>query len=940
MLIDILGSMSDSAYTMTINIENIDDPPFIKNPLPDITINEDSIGVFLELIDVFDDIDSEISQIEIFSNNNDTLVNPVILNDTLFLELHTNRFGNAQVIVEAESNFKSVNDTFIINVLSVNDPPIGENSEVSIHEDSIYAFKAEDFPYSDIENDDLHGIIIKSLPNKGVFLYNNFAVNLNEMIIDFTQLSFQPEKDSIGIQYSSFSFDLVDIQNGISDSSYSMTINVLEVDDAPILIKPIPDIELIEDGPDSTMDLTEYFFDPENDSIFFSITYISDTNLIIADIVNDTTINISLKANQFGTTDIAIMGQSNLLTVTDTLSIEILSINDPPLGADSLVYGFEDSTHIFQKSDFPFFDIEDDSLIALYIRSLPQKGELLYDSMPVGFDQRINTINQLTFRPEPESMGESYTQFKYKLVDQHEAISNSSYTMTINILAVDDPPFVKNPFSDLILSEDSIGVFLVLDSLFSDIDNADSLINISLKSVSDSTLLEAEIHQDNLEIFLKENAFGSAEVMLEGLSNFKSVLDTFLITVLPVNDSPFGKDTSVVIYEDSTYHFSKKEFPFSDIEDDSLASIHLVTIPTKGRLEYDGELVNPETVVADFYELTFTPEKDSIGMNYTEFQFRLTDDDGAISDSIYKITINVLEIDDPPVIQNPITDIYLLEDAMDTLINISEVFSDPDSGDLTYSSIKNSNPNLVNIKLLDSILTFNLNENQNGKSEILLSAISNDFTITDTFWIFVEAVNDIPSDFTLFLPVNNDTIDLALHESITFSWEESFDPDFNEDVSYRIAINDTNYLSEDTTFTISTEQYKLQNEKNLELLWHVDAFSNHDTIKSSGTYGLILRNIPLAIAEEQTPKTFKLLQNYPNPFNPVTTLPYLLPKMSDISIMIYNSQGRLIDTYFMRNQPAGYHEYLWNAANFPSGLYFFKFTAGNYIDIKKCLLLK
>ncbi len=88
------------------------------------------------------------------------------------------------------------------------------------------------------------------------------------------------------------------------------------------------------------------------------------------------------------------------------------------------------------------------------------------------------------------------------------------------------------------------------------------------------------------------------------------------------------------------------------------------------------------------------------------------------------------------------------------------------------------------------------------------------------------------------------------------------------------------------------------------------------------------------------PAIFALNQNYPNPFNPVTTIKYSLPDASDVSLDIYDILGRKVITLVDEYQPAGYHQAVWNADQYATGMYFYKIKAGDFTKTKKMLLLK
>jgi len=95
-------------------------------------------------------------------------------------------------------------------------------------------------------------------------------------------------------------------------------------------------------------------------------------------------------------------------------------------------------------------------------------------------------------------------------------------------------------------------------------------------------------------------------------------------------------------------------------------------------------------------------------------------------------------------------------------------------------------------------------------------------------------------------------------------------------------------------------------------------------------------------SSDHIPNVFNLQQNYPNPFNPQTTIAYQLPKASQVKISLYNATGQLIETMVNAWQPAGQHSVKWTAtqSGTSSGIYFYQIQAGDYFEVKKCLLLK
>jgi hypothetical protein len=93
------------------------------------------------------------------------------------------------------------------------------------------------------------------------------------------------------------------------------------------------------------------------------------------------------------------------------------------------------------------------------------------------------------------------------------------------------------------------------------------------------------------------------------------------------------------------------------------------------------------------------------------------------------------------------------------------------------------------------------------------------------------------------------------------------------------------------------------------------------------------------VAAQLIPSNFALNQNYPNPFNPTTTISASLPVKSDYVLTIHNVTGQKV-AEFTGTQEAGTLEIVWDAANYASGIYFYKLTAGSFTETKRMVLLK
>jgi len=90
----------------------------------------------------------------------------------------------------------------------------------------------------------------------------------------------------------------------------------------------------------------------------------------------------------------------------------------------------------------------------------------------------------------------------------------------------------------------------------------------------------------------------------------------------------------------------------------------------------------------------------------------------------------------------------------------------------------------------------------------------------------------------------------------------------------------------------------------------------------------------------EIPEKFYLSQNYPNPFNPSTNIRYQITNNSYVKIEVYDVAGKEIIELVNEKQSPGTYEVKFEAGDLPSGVYFYKLTAGDYSETKKMILLK
>ena len=85
---------------------------------------------------------------------------------------------------------------------------------------------------------------------------------------------------------------------------------------------------------------------------------------------------------------------------------------------------------------------------------------------------------------------------------------------------------------------------------------------------------------------------------------------------------------------------------------------------------------------------------------------------------------------------------------------------------------------------------------------------------------------------------------------------------------------------------------------------------------------------------------FVVDQNYPNPFNPATIIKFHIPKSGKVSLRVYDTVGNTVATLLDDYRDKGSYEIKFDASALASGIYFYRFSTNQFVDVKKMVLLK
>jgi hypothetical protein len=300
--------------------------------------------------------------------------------------------------------------------------------------------------------------------------------------------------------------------------------------------------------------------------------------------------------------------------------------------------------------------------------------------------------------------------------------------------------------------------------------------------------------------------------------------------------------------------------------------------------------------------------------------------------------------DRPPMISNSLPDLTVSEDSGPLFVYhpVSNLFSDPDSDEITItieSEKVEVEPFVRNDSLIVSVL-----ENWNGKSKITVTGTANEKSVSDSFVLTVEAVDD-PICLSI---LTQDSLVVSLYDTISFKWScENID---NRD-SIRFLVNfktvsgseeiKFSFLTYDTLvrgILIEISDYTLYNNKNYQLEWYVLAMTEGASVRTK-IKKIFVQGHLVDIEKEDEVFNYELHQNYPNPFNPTTTIRYELPKESLVVLEIYNMVGQKVESIEKKSR-RGINEIRFDGSNLPNGMYIYKLRADNFTKVRKMVLLK
>ena len=349
----------------------------------------------------------------------------------------------------------------VVAAPTVNTAPTASDSTVTATEDETYTFLADNFNYSDSDDDPLVSVKITGLPAAGTGALKIGSRTISATDLPKTvsateltdgELNYEPTTNQNGAGYASFRFK---VNDGTVDSTaeYTMTIDVTSVNDPAFADASIMGTAQVGETLSASADIFD-LIDGNPDPSTYTYQwkrYAADGNAFEADIGSDSNM-YTLATSEAGKTvkvEVGFTdGDGNYETkLSDAYpsSGTVLAAPVRPTAADGSVTTMEEVEYTFTVGNFNYAAGNANSLVSVIITESPAdtEDELALDgiqiivtggSVPVTVSVDRLTAGELKYRPPSGANG---TSFKFKVNDGTS--DSTEYTMTITVTQMNEP---------------------------------------------------------------------------------------------------------------------------------------------------------------------------------------------------------------------------------------------------------------------------------------------------------------------------------------------------------------------------------------------------------------------------------------------------------------------------------------------------------------------
>ena len=535
--IDIRVTVSDgnggtASDTFTLTVINVNDAPFLNNPVPNQNATEDSAFSYTFPANTFGDGDVG----TVFSYTAE-LASGGALPSWLNFDSATRTFSgtptNGDVgtvsikLIADDGAGETVSDTFDIVIANTNDAPTVATSiaDQTATENALFNFTFSANAFSD--------------PDTGTTL--TYAATLAGGGALPTWLSFDAASRTFSGTPGNSDVGTISVEvtasDGIASISDIFDIVIGNTDDSPVLVNPIPNQNATEDAPYNFQFSDTTFSDPDMGDTLTYVATLSDDSPLPGWLLFDAstrTFSGTPTNSDVGTVTIKVTAADNDggPVAVDTFDLVIANTNDAPTVANAIPNqnAIEDAAFNFTFAANTFADV-DSGAVLTYTAQLAGGGAL---PAWLVFDAATRTFSGTPVNSDVGTLS-------IDVIANDGNGGTISDTFNIVIANSNDAPTLANAIADQNATEDSAFTFQFLINTFSDQDVGDTLtysaqlagggalpawLNFDAGTRTFSgTPANADVGSFSIDVIASDSYGGS-------------VTETFSITVANVNDAP------------------------------------------------------------------------------------------------------------------------------------------------------------------------------------------------------------------------------------------------------------------------------------------------------------------------------------------------------------------------------------------------------------------
>ena len=344
-------------------------------------------------------------------------------------------------------------------------------------------------------------------------------------------------------------------------------------------------------------------------------------------------------------------------------------------------------------------------------------------------------------------------QITIRATDQQGQFVEDTFAISMNQTM--NAPTVVNPIEDVNVPQGTTEVVIDLSDVFADVE--DSVLDLRVFRNNNQDLVETSLVGTQLTLtFVQPDLLVFAEITIRATdSNGLSVDDRFSVETFELANNPptvVNPVGEVVVDEDADDQVLDLSNVFADVEDNVL----LLTVTGNTNQGLLTTSINGSDLTLGFLQNQF---------GSGEITIRATDSFGDFVEHTFTVTVN--SVNDDPVVDNPVDDVEVDEDAPSTVIDLADVFSDLEGQGLTLT-VSSSDPTLVDAQVVGTQLTLDYLTDANGVATITVRATDSEGGFVEhTFVVTVNSINDAPtvineiSDVNVNQNANDSQIDLS-----------------------------------------------------------------------------------------------------------------------------------------------------------------------------------